>query len=208
MADVEVTEQLAEGQHSFVHFGESRSPICTNVSVLRPCGQADGAGASVAAVTRDPRPLLLVDVDGVLSLFGPGTDRTGCVPALVEGIPHFLSPSAAAVLARIAPRFECVWCTGWRDRAERHLPHLLGLPGGWAHLELTGTPVPGAHWKLAAIDAFAGHDRALAWIDDAHDERCHAWAATRPGPTLLVTTEPETGLGEVHATELERWSRA
>ncbi len=152
------------------------------------------------------RALLLVDVDGVLSLFGPGVDRTDCVPALVDGIPHFLSRRAASLLVRLAPRFECVWCTGWEDRAGTHLPHLLDLPGGWRHVVFEDRPEVGGHWKLRAIDAFAGPDRTLAWIDDGHDERCRAWAAARPGPTLLVTTEPAVGLAEAHADRLERWA--
>ena len=57
----------------------------------------------------DARPLLLVDVDGVLSLFGPGVDRSACTPALVEGIPHFLSRPAAARLARLAASYDCVF---------------------------------------------------------------------------------------------------
>ena len=132
-------------------------------------------------------PLLLVDVDGVLSVFGAGVDRDDCVPALVEGIPHWLSRSAAAALARIAPAFECVWCTGWEDRADGHLPHLLGLPPGWRHLSF--------------------RDRPAVWIDDAHDERCREWAATRLGPTLLVTTDPVIGLTESDATRALEWSR-
>jgi hypothetical protein len=154
------------------------------------------------------RPLLLVDVDGVLSVFGPDIDHADCVPALVDGIPHFLSRSAAAALARIAPHFECVWCTGWEDRAEDHLPRLLGLPGGWPHLSFTDRPEDAAHWKLRAIDAFAGPDRPVAWIDDAHDERCRTWAAARPGPTLLVTTDPACGLTDGGADQLSAWARA
>jgi hypothetical protein len=152
-------------------------------------------------------PLLLVDVDGVLSVFGAGVDRDDCVPALVEGIPHWLSRSAAAALARIAPAFECVWCTGWEDRADGHLPHLLGLPPGWRHLSFRDRPGDTAHWKLRAIDALAGPDRPAVWIDDAHDERCREWAATRLGPTLLVTTDPVIGLTESDATRALEWSR-
>ena len=148
-------------------------------------------------------PLLLVDVDGVISLFARGDD---CVPALVEGIPHLLSRPAAAVLRRLAPRFECVWCTGWEDRADSHLPHLLELPGGWEHLVFSDRPEDRAHWKLSAIDAFAGPHRALAWIDDAHDKRCAAWAQSRPGATLLVTTDPVVGLTAAHGERLERWA--
>ena len=150
------------------------------------------------------RPLLLVDVDGVISLFAAGED---CVPALVEGIPHMLSRRAAELLLRIAPHFECVWCTGWEDRAGEHLPHLLGLPHGWPYLSFSEPP-DGAHWKLAAIDAYAGPDRPLAWIDDDHDDRTQTWARERRGETLLVRTDPNTGLTEPQATQLERWGAA
>jgi hypothetical protein len=152
-------------------------------------------------------PLLLVDVDGVISLFGPAVDAGGCVPALVEGIPHLLSRRAAAALVRLAPRFECVWCTGWEERAGGHLPHLLGLPQGWRHLVFADRPEDAAHWKVRAIDAFAGPRRALVWIDDAHDERCRRWAAERPGPTLLVATDPAVGLIEADVDRIERWAR-
>ena len=154
----------------------------------------------------DARPLLLVDVDGVLSLFGPGVDRSACTPALVEGIPHFLSRPAAARLARLAASYDCVWCTGWEDRADGHLPHLLGLPTGWPHIRFSDRPEDAVHWKLRAIDAHTGPDRPAAWIDDAHDERCQTWAAQRPGPTLLVTTDPAVGLTEAQATQLEAWT--
>ena len=154
----------------------------------------------------DLRPLLLVDVDGVLSLFGPGVDPATCTPALVEGIPHLLSRAGAARLARLAATYECVWCTGWEDRADGHLPHLLGLPAGWPHLAFRDRLQDGAHWKLRAIDDHAGPGRPVAWIDDAHDERCRAWAAARPGPTLLVTTDPAVGLTEAQAAQLEAWA--
>jgi hypothetical protein len=152
------------------------------------------------------RPLLLVDVDGVLSLFGPHVDRVQTTPALIEGIPHLLSRRAAVLLVRLAATYDCVWCTGWEDRADGHLPHLLGLPAGWPHLVFTDRPQEAAHWKLAAIDAHAGPGRRIAWVDDAHDERCRAWARERPGATLLVTTDPSTGLTEAHADQLEAWA--
>src|SRR4051794_31597744 len=149
-------------------------------------------------------PLLLVDVDGVLSLYG-----TGDAPALIDGVPHSLSRAAAGVLNELAPHFECVWCTGWEERADEHLPHLLGLPRGWPHLTFEkargpGTSGPG-HWKLQSINALAGEHRPLAWIDDAHDAACHAWAAERPGATFLVPTNPAVGLTRAHARELLDW---
>jgi hypothetical protein len=46
----------------------------------------------------------------------------------------------------------------------------------------------------------------MAWIDDAHDERCVSWAASRPGPTLLVTTDPAVGLTEAEVERLLDWA--
>ena len=136
----------------------------------------------------------------MLSLYG-----TGDVPVLIDGIPHSLSRASARVLAELAPHFECVWCTGWEERADENLPRLLGLPRGWPHLRF---PESAGHWKLAGIDAYAGADRALAWIDDEHDAACRAWAAARRGPTLLVTTSPTEGLGPEHARALRAWAQS
>ena len=154
-------------------------------------------------------PLLLIDVDGVISLFGFG--QTG-PPAgsftVVDGIPHYISARAGPRLARLHSTFECVWCTGWEDRADEHLPRLLGLPGGWGHLKFPQEPVPAAHWKLAAIEAYTGPDRAVSWIDDAHDDTCEHWAAQRPGQTLLVGTDPAVGITDEHVDTLLSWARA
>ena len=62
------------------------------------------------------------------------------------------------------------------------------------------------HWKLPAIEAYAGPQRPVAWIDDAHDEACHAWAARRRTPTLLVATTPATGLAADHVAQLHAWA--
>src|SRR5689334_2383859 len=148
-------------------------------------------------------PLLLIDVDGVLSLYGTGDGDL--VGVLVDGVPHLLSRDAAAALRGVAAGFECVWCTGWEERADEYLPAALDLPRGWAHVPL-GPATASAHWKLAGIDAFAGPDRPLAWIDDNHGVAGEEWASLRPGPTLLVTTEPYIGMTEAHADALREWA--
>jgi hypothetical protein len=146
-------------------------------------------------------PVLLVDVDGVISLFGfDHTDPPPGFPVAVDGIPHWLSKGAGPRLERLSRTFECVWCTGWEERAEEYLPRLLGLPGGWPHLTL------GEGWKLEAIDTSLGAQRPIAWIDDVHDAREHAWAASRAGPTLLVTCDPAVGLTDDHVAALEAWA--
>jgi hypothetical protein len=91
------------------------------------------------------RPLLLVDVDGVVSLFGfPHAAPSGLLGAAVDGIPHLISIQADPLPARLSSIFECV---------------------------------------RGAIASATGPDP----------------------PTLLVQTDPATGLREEHITRLESW---
>jgi len=156
------------------------------------------------------RPLLLIDIDGVISLFG--FDAAHPPPGrllLVDGMPHFLS-AAAALVTGLQADFELVWCSGWEDKADEYLPFALGLPAGLRHLTFdddTAAPaLARRHWKLEAIDRYAGPRRPLAWIDDAHDDSCHAWAAARDGKTLLVATDPAVGLTADDVTRLRAWA--
>jgi hypothetical protein len=161
-------------------------------------------------VTQRP-PLLLVDIDGVISLFAFGAEARpdGSFHA-IDGIPHFLSSTAAKHLLALTPIFELVWASGWEEKANEYLPHLLGLPV-LPHLSfdrsVRGTRRTHAHWKLDSIDAYAG-SRPLAWIDDAFNEACHEWASARGAPTLLVQTLPASGLTQQEAQLLEHWAQA
>lgn len=156
------------------------------------------------------QPMLLLDIDGVISLFGFDVRRP---PAgryqLVDGIVHFLSTTVAAFLHELADSFELVWCSGWEERADEILPAALGLPKGLAHLSFAGVdgaPPPPRHWKLASIDAFAGPRRAVAWVDDAFDDSCRSWAKQRTGPTKLVRADPPVGLTADQTADLAAWA--
>ncbi len=155
------------------------------------------------------KPLLLVDIDGVLSLFGfPAHDSPEGSWHSIDGIPHFLSAAAARHLLALVSLFELVWCSGWEEKADEYLPHLLGLPRGLPHLSFERGTAAGeslhGHWKLSAIDAYAGV-RPLAWVDDCLDTACHTWASARTAPTLLVQTIPAQGLTEREAAQLHTW---
>ena len=154
------------------------------------------------------KPLLLVDIDGVISLWGflPAQLPEGAW-CTVDGILHFLSAPAAGHLRTLAERFDLVWCSGWEEKANEYLPHAIGV-GPLAHITFDTAPgEPAAHWKLHGIDAHA-LERPLAWIDDAHDDSCHAWARRRGAATLLVTTDPTVGLTAAHVEELVAWAQA
>jgi hypothetical protein len=152
------------------------------------------------------KPLLYVDIDGVLSLFGFHSDtRPQGMWLNVEGIVHLISASASENLHRLAAAFDLVWCSGWEEKANEHLLGALVLPDALPFLTFPAQDGAPRHWKLAAIEAHAG-DRPLAWIDDAHDDSCRAWAAERPARTLLVSTDPATGLTIAHVEALEHWA--
>jgi hypothetical protein len=157
------------------------------------------------------KPVLAVDVDGVISLFGfeEPPDRTLARFELVDGMVHCISLAAGERLNRLAEHYELVWATGWEDRANDTLPAILGIP------ELPALTFDGAarfgsaHWKLGPLTEL-GRGRALAWIDDSFDESCYEWARTRQAngePTLLVPTESDRGLEEVQVEALSGWAR-
>ncbi len=155
------------------------------------------------------RPILFVDVDGVLSLFGFAPDIQELPGPLhwIDGVAHCIPLSVGKRLEALSHHFELVWATGWEERANEHLPHLLELSfRELPTLVFDGRAVFGsAHWKLDAISEYAG-DRAAAWIDDNIDENCREWAESRTAPTMLVETLPPVGLTDEHVEELVDWA--
>jgi hypothetical protein len=152
-------------------------------------------------------PVLFVDVDGVISLFGfpPGEPPGTFIQ--VDGIAHCIDTTAGARLNRLAKAFELVWATGWEDRANDHLPFLLGLETReLPTLTFDGRARFGtAHWKVDAIDQYAG-GRPAAWVDDSLDASCHRWARKRRAPTVLLETDAAVGLTDADVDVLLRWA--
>jgi hypothetical protein len=155
------------------------------------------------------QPILFVDVDGVISVFGfaPGD---GALPGplhWIDGVAHCIPDDVGGRLVSLAETFELVWATGWEERANEHLPFLLKLPfRDLPCLTFDGRAVFGsAHWKLDAIDEYAGN-RPAAWIDDNIDEACTAWAERRAAPTLLVETSSAEGITDEHVKLLRAWA--
>jgi hypothetical protein len=152
------------------------------------------------------KPLLFVDIDGVISLFGfPSDTRPPGTWLNVDGVVHLISATASEHLLRLARTFDLVWCSGWEDKADEHLVHVLALPARPPFLTFSSVPST-AHWKLDSVIAHAA-DRPAAWIDDTFDDDCRAWAAARAAPTLLVATDPAVGLTAEHVEALEGWAR-
>jgi hypothetical protein len=159
------------------------------------------------AHTGERRPILFVDVDGVISLFGfkpgtpPGTFHH------IDGIVHCIGHDAGRRLKALERRFELVWATGWEEKANEYLPLMLGLDERELPvLTFDGRAVFGsAHWKVEAIDEYAGN-RPAAWIDDNLDRHCRHWAKRRRAPTLLLETDAAVGITDDDVERLLRFA--
>jgi hypothetical protein len=155
----------------------------------------------------DNRPVLFVDVDGVISLFGfqPSGRPPGAFHS-IDGIIHCIGADAAPRLARLAEHYELVWATGWEEKANEYLVHLLEMPAELPVLTFDGRAVFGSsHWKVDAIDEYA-RGRPAAWIDDNLDDQAEEWASSRAEPTLLVRTQAAHGITDEDVERLLRWA--
>lgn len=153
----------------------------------------------------DPRPLLLVDVDGVLNPW--------LAPSCPDGYREYsffpgervrLAEGHGELLRSLASSFELVWATAWEHKANRLICPVIGLPV----LPVIEFPVTGPSFvfrKLpAVIDSVA--DRPCAWIDDEHQPDHYVWARDRGVPTLLVDIDPAEGLTARVADQLGQWA--
>ena len=155
------------------------------------------------------KPYLLIDVDGVLAPFGPGTRPSGFREYAVVGEREhkvWLNRAHGAWLNALRQSFELVWATGWERHAAQLIAPILDLPP-MAVIEFTQRPALGTDWKLPDVVAFVG-DRPTAWIDDDLHALAGQWAAHRESPTLLITTDRAVGLTRHHINQLITFSQA
>jgi hypothetical protein len=157
------------------------------------------------------RPILAVDVDGVLNAISGGNPPTGWRDAKVRGFRIRHNPEHGARLVAIADECgaELTWCTTWEEMANEHIRQLVGLP------ELPVVPMePGragrkfSQWesvgvtKAAAMRVYAG-DRPFCWLDDEPDaaDELRSLAV----PHLVVQVHGELGLQDEHFDAARTW---
>jgi hypothetical protein len=151
------------------------------------------------------RPLLLVDVDGVLNPWA----AAGC-PAGYQEFDFFpgerilLFPGHGKLLTTLAQSFELVWATAWQLNANRLISPVLGI----GELPVIEFPRDGRDQyfrKLPAVIDAVG-DRPCAWIDDEHRPDHYAWAERRGVPTWMMDIDPAVGLTARDAERLTAWA--
>jgi hypothetical protein len=152
------------------------------------------------------RPLLFVDIDGVLNPYeGP------CPEGFTE---HWLFPDEdepvrvgdqhGEWLHELAQLYELMWGSSWSEEDRRLLAAVLDLPDFLDAVNLPRGQFDPA-LKVPAIERLAG-GRPLAWIDDLLTPEAWAWALSRAAPTLLVLIDPAVGLTHEHVLRLIDWA--
>lgn len=155
----------------------------------------------------DPRPVLFVDVDGVLNPWlaedcPPGFDVYDFFP----GERVLLSPAHGKLLMSLASAYELVWATAWEHRANSLICPVLSLP----ELPVVEFPLDGRDRyfrKLPSVIEAVG-DRPCAWIDDEHQPDHYTWAERRGVPTLIIDIDPAEGLTSDVVERLAEWAAA
>ncbi|MET0601862.1 MAG: HAD domain-containing protein [Baekduia sp.] len=153
------------------------------------------------------KPILLLDVDGVINCFGSiwtpeynAEHFIGGGPCAVGDFQVHVRHETPGLIRELAEAFEVVWCTAWMEEAHL-LKDLLGLPEEpWRHIEFTGWNgmlKQGGSWKLhhvaAWLEEFAP-DRPAVWIDDDLGQPDLEWSKERSAQTTLFRPGPARGL--------------
>ena len=155
--------------------------------------------------TAATKPVLLVDVDGVLNPYGFDQPPSGFTPYRFfpeDDDPVLLAELHGVWLRELSHVFDMVWASAWGEEANRFIAPLFRLPK-WPTIPFPPIPFDPAQ-KVPAIDLFVG-DRVCAWVEDKMTKEAFDWAAKRAVPTLLVDVEPSIGLTREMTEQLLEW---
>jgi hypothetical protein len=151
------------------------------------------------------KPLLLIDVDGVLNPYAAESCPEGYRDFdFFEGEePVRLADIHGKWLRDLATLFDLAWATDWGDEAHRLISPVLGLRK-YPVIVFPPTPFAPAE-KVPAVRDFAG-DRPVVWVDDVVTPEAERWAAERGTPTLLLRADPVVGLTEELVSRARAWA--
>jgi hypothetical protein len=156
----------------------------------------------------DDRPLLLLDVDGVINVF-----QCSDIPERkpVRQLPPMrVREDVKQWLSRLDEAFYIVWCSHWGRLINRFGPEVWGL-GHRPYLEEAVSDARASDWKLRSVIRSLGEWQGpLAWVEDGFGTDAMNWAVQRTrerAPTRLVDVT-EAGMTEELVGELLGWARS
>lgn len=126
------------------------------------------------------KPLLLLDVDGVILPFW----SQKVVPISLR-------------LKELQTDFDLVWATFWENKANSAICPELDLPTLPVIEFFPKRYERDVTLKLDDVISYV-EDRPLAWIDDDLYSDAREWAEAREAPTLLLRPFSEAGMQDAH----------
>ena len=169
--------------------------------------------------SRGDRPILLLDVDGVLNAARVDLPE-GWARGTFNGYVLSWDPTVTQRLREWheSGRVEIQWLTTWTEKADRLLAEPMGLPRGLRTHSREGVLPTGfagrlggasRWWKLAAARAVAEAEpgRRIVWIDDDLADQAtdtSEWLAAN-GQVLVVAPDLVTGLTHAELDRVEAW---
>jgi hypothetical protein len=156
------------------------------------------------------KPVLLIDVDGVLLTIGADP------PDGWESVPgkecFFYNPQHGAWLRPLQALTASYYMTSHRSQAHDNIGRRLGLDEvpyvNYIKFEKDNHDLEQLNQDRRAAFEYCFPSRAVAWIDDEFTNFDRTWAAERNeqvSPTLLVQPETEYGLQEHHIETIRQW---
>jgi len=158
------------------------------------------------------KPLVLVDVDGVLNPARSQALGYRRHWVFSGGRAHrlLLNPSHGPMLTELAEAAgaELMWATYWRNRANTWVGPRVGLPS------LGCVPIPRrwrsytraslGSWKGHHVAAWVGH-RPFVWFEDDADAVARLAGQPGLGRHLVVMVDPVIGLTGSHVEQARAW---
>lgn len=123
--------------------------------------------------------MLLVDIDGVLNVYGVESCPKGFTEYHL--FPEDEEPTRLALvhgpwLRELSEAFDVVWASAWGFQAHEYLGPILDLDE-FPFVPMPAIPFP-PHQKVPAIASHVGN-RPAAWVDDVVVPEAVAWARAR-----------------------------
>ncbi|MEU6233114.1 HAD domain-containing protein [Kitasatospora sp. NPDC047058] len=156
-----------------------------------------------------PKPLLFLDVDGVLNPVCPDPDA-GFDSHTLLGYTVLLSARHGTWLRELAGTYELVWATTWEEQANAHIAPAIGLPE-LPVVRFTGYVPQPDDPRIPLMQLFSARKwapllryaagRPFAWVDDVIPGRLvrgSFWRRDR----LLLPVDPGRGLERRHVDRL------